>query len=641
MLEKFVEKKEQIVKEIEKILSFELDFLEENNKENLKLRMQSLKEHIKKEKVTIGVMATVSNGKSTFLNALIFEEPILQAKSGETTATLFEIRYGKNYKVNDKVLNSLDEVKKEIESVNQKIFEKKDEFVKIIEKGLIEKIEKMVEDIKVVIELPFEKLKNIILLDTPGYGSLNEFMMMEILKKASKQSDAIVLILDISQGLKKEDKLFLEQIKENNLVHKTFIVLNKIDAVISEDDLVFKSKEELEKEIKNVINDTKENINKILKTDYIFVLSAKKALVAKFKKDESILKESRFSEFENLFWDEVVKLKNEKFQKEVNSWNNYKKEFCEIVNFKLKDKEVEYSNTKEFLDVVLTHEIGGEIEVLKKKKEKLQNINLSVKVNYKEFKEKVIKRLESDLEYRLEKVGLFDSFSEDEWNYAVKRGIEDFEKDFGEMFINDYFTPLLIEIQKKINEANEIIKEINLSIQELSKLTNKKLKTFEEIPEDFEVSPDGKLSYTSKEFVSFLEDLGFGITGIGVGAIIELGLGRLISFAIPGVGWILGIASIGYTIYKQNQKYKEVLELVLNELKPQVLEILTQKQLEIQNRILYKTNNIIKMRIGEISNVIDEMEVALNKEKEENQTKLQNFQNQILKLQQISKEVCN
>jgi len=640
MLEKFVEKKEQIVKEIEKILSFELDFLEENNKENLKVRMQSLKEHIKKEKVTIGVMATVSNGKSTFLNALIFEEPILQAKSGETTATLFEIRYGKNYKVNDKVLNSLDEVKKEIESINQKILQKKDEFKQIIKKGSSKEIEQMVENIKVIIELPFEKLKNIILLDTPGYGSLNEFMMMKILEKASKQSDVIVLILDISQGLKKEDKLFLEQIKENNLIHKTFIVLNKIDAVISEDDLVFKSKEELEEEIENVINDTKSNIDKIIKTNHIFALSAKKALVAKFKKDENRLKESRFNEFENIFWDEVVKLKNEKFQKEVNSWNNYKKEFCETVNSKLKDKEVEYSNTKEFLDVRLTHEIGGEIEVLKKKKEKLQNIDLSVKVNDKEFKEKVIKRLEIDLKYRLEKVGFFGSFSEDKWNNAIKEGIKDFEKDFGEMFVKDYFTPLLIEVQNKVNETNEIIKEINLSIQELSKLTNKELKTFEEIPKDFEVSPDGKLTYTSKEFVNLLEDLGFGVAGVGVGVAIELLLGRFISILIPGIGWILAIATLGYTIFKQNKKYEEVLKLVLNELKPQVLEILTQKQLEIQNRILYKTNNIIRMRIGEISNVIDEMETVLNKKKEENQTKLQNLQNQILKLQQISKEIC-
>jgi len=644
MLEKFVVQKKEIIDKIDNILKYYEKILELTDNDKTKEiffkqsdRFSELEEKIKQEKITIGVMATVSNGKSTFLNALIFKKPILQAQSGETTATLFEIRYGDEYKINNEVVNSEDEIKAKIEEINHQT-------LKNIKN-------KQFSYEKITIELPFEKLKHIVLLDTPGYGSLNEMTMMKILEEASKKSDVIVLILDISQGLKKEDKIFLEKIKENNLVHKTFIVLNKLDAIMSEDDLILKSKEEIEKEINNVINTTKEEINKIIKTNHIYPLSAKKALVAKIQNDEDKLKESKFKEFEKIFWNEAIKLKDEKFEKEIKAFEEYKQRFCSSLKEEVEFQQNNLKCIKELINTTFTHEIASELEVLKLKKEKLERISFNFKLENQEVKEKLLDKLESDLRWELKNVGFFSSFSESAWKEAIEKGIKEFEKDFGEIFNNDYFNPLLIEIQNKIEEVNKIIEEINHSIENLNKDLKdegKELKIFDEIKKDYEISPDGKFTYTSEEFVNFLEDLGFsvaaGAAGYGVGVVIELLAGRFITFAIPGIGWILGILAAGYTLFKQSNKWEEVLKMVLNEVKPQVLEAFTQKQIEVQNKLILKKNDEIQMRIGGIISTINEIEKVLTQKeekKEKMEYELKQREQIVNKLNTIHSQICN
>jgi peptidoglycan hydrolase CwlO-like protein len=106
MLEQFTTQKKEIINNIDKILhtlnSLNNKLMEINDTDNnlniLNDKFQQLREKINKEKITISAMAIISNGKSTFLNALIFGQPVLQAQSGETTATLFEIKYGEKYK---------------------------------------------------------------------------------------------------------------------------------------------------------------------------------------------------------------------------------------------------------------------------------------------------------------------------------------------------------------------------------------------------------------------------------------------------------------------------------------------------------------------------------------------------------------
>ena len=626
MLEKFVKQKEELTNKVNKILN--------KNIEILRGKFEELKQRIQKETITIGVMATVSNGKSTFLNALVFENQVLDAKSGETTATLFEIKYGKKYKINEKELNSLEELKKEIQNINRE---------------LLKKLKEGSEFKTIIVEIPNEKLKNIVLLDTPGYGSINENIMKKILIEASKKSDAIVLILDISQGLKQEDKKFLEEIKENNLIDKTFIVLNKIDAVINEDDKELKSEEELKKEIEDVINKTKEEVNKIISTNHIYALSAKKALVGKLKNNKEKLKESKFESFERIFWEESIKLKQNKFKYEINYFNRLKNEFCKELKSLIKNRIDRYGNLKDLLNACPDIKIEMEIETLKNKQELLsQALNFQLdKEKDKKFKEKVFDTLRSDLRYRLDDVGFFESFSEDNWNYAIKRGLEDFEKDFSKIFVEDYFKPILFLIQDNVYRANDIIKEINIIIDELSRLTSNDLKKFDLIELDFKINSKGEIEYSSKEFVNLLEDLGFsaaaGAAGFGVGMALELIAGRLITFSIPVIGWILGIAAAGYTLYKQSQKSEEILRMVINEIKPQILELINDKQNQIKDNLIDVSKDAVQRKIGEIQNTINEMIKVLKATKEEKikiQEQLSNINKEIENFEKIFKEIC-
>jgi len=642
MLEKFVAQKEEIIGKIDNILKFYEEILKLNliNKEVFfKQRSNNffeLRERIKKEKITIGVMATVSNGKSTFLNALVFEDNVLQAQSGETTAALFEIRYGDRYKIDNEII-SKDEMKRKIKEINQQLLKK-----------IQDNQNKKFSYEKIIIEFPFEKLKHVVLLDTPGYGSINEIVMMRILNEASKKSDIIVLILDVSQGLKKEDKIFLEKIKENNLVHKTFIVLNKLDAIMNEDDFILKSEEEIQEEIKNVIKTTKVEINKIVKTDHIYPLSAKKALVAKIKKlDETKLQESKFEEFENIFWKEAIKLKGEKFEKEIKAFDDYKQSLCDNLKEEIKYEQKDIQYIKELIDTILTHEIASELEVLKATKEKLANINFNFELENSEVKRQLLNKLESDLRWELKNVGFFDSFSESAWKEAINKGMKEFEKDFGEIFFNDYFIPLLKEVQKNVDKINRIIREINISIEKLNKLTGKKLEKFDTLKEDYKISTDGKFTYSSEEFVNLLEDLGFsvaaGAAGYGIGVAIEFLAGRVITFAIPAIGWILAILAAGYTFFEQSNKWQEILRMVLNEVKPQVLETFNQKQIEVQNRLISKKNDDIQMRIGGIISNINEIEKVLTQkenEKKQLEKKSKQIKQTVNTLNKIYSQIC-
>ena len=67
-------------------------------------------EKFDRNSINISVVAEVSSGKSTFLNALIFGKKVLDAKMGETTAKVFKISYGED--------ENLDTLKQKIKDIN-------------------------------------------------------------------------------------------------------------------------------------------------------------------------------------------------------------------------------------------------------------------------------------------------------------------------------------------------------------------------------------------------------------------------------------------------------------------------------------------------------------------------------------------
>ncbi len=56
-----------------------------------------LAQQLRTPEISLSVVAEVSNGKSTFLNALIFRNQVLHSGLGAVTAQLFKIEYGETY----------------------------------------------------------------------------------------------------------------------------------------------------------------------------------------------------------------------------------------------------------------------------------------------------------------------------------------------------------------------------------------------------------------------------------------------------------------------------------------------------------------------------------------------------------------
>jgi len=275
----------------------------------MRLELEGLIDKLSRDTINISIVSEVSSGKSTFLNALIFGEPILESRLGETTAKIFEIKYGKEFSINGKIQPSLLQLKEEIHKENQDALQK-------IKQHQIPK------DKLSVITLPNVHLqKGIELYDTPGFATINEKSMLNIIKKAIVQSDATILLLDISQGIKESERLFIKTILHKINPNKRFIVLNKYDSIFGEDDLLLKPKDEIEDEIQEVIGSVTSTLRRLQKDKedpiVTYHLSAKKALVAKMTKNQDKLTESRFEYFEDSFWKNIVIAKDQLFDDHV------------------------------------------------------------------------------------------------------------------------------------------------------------------------------------------------------------------------------------------------------------------------------------------------------------------------------------
>ena len=88
------DKIEQFVKELSQMELYKNSNLTEKAQE-----LEGLKSKFKNPNLVISVVAEVSSGKSTFLNALIFKDKVLHSAPGATTATIFKIVYGDTYKI--------------------------------------------------------------------------------------------------------------------------------------------------------------------------------------------------------------------------------------------------------------------------------------------------------------------------------------------------------------------------------------------------------------------------------------------------------------------------------------------------------------------------------------------------------------
>ena len=341
------------------------------NLEDILFELTGLVDKFSRDTIKISIFSEVSSGKSTFLNTLVFNKPILESKIGETTAKIFHIKYGKRYTINGIEKETLAEIKEQIAQENRKNLKKMSDNQNLMER-------------QSVITLPHENLKKgIELYDTPGFASIKEKKILTMLKEVVSKSDAIILLLDISQGIKESERLFIKKILHNIQTNKRFIVLNKYDSIVSDDDLAIKSKEEIAQEITMLISEIEHTLQ-MLQDDSTqkiksFYLSAKKALVGKLQNNSVKLEQSRFPIFEEAFWQRVVEAKDEVFEENIKAFDRIQ----ESIKESLKKEKKTLQNKKKRLErkLVSSMESQRKILILKKEIEKLKALkNSSTKI---------------------------------------------------------------------------------------------------------------------------------------------------------------------------------------------------------------------------------------------------------------------
>ncbi len=274
---------------------------------------------INQDTLTIGVIGQMKCGKSTFLNAFVFEEDVLPAATTPMTAALSKITYGEQkkivadfYSANDweeqKALASrstddaselekskiqaakdlVDKSKKLGGSLSQYLGKtKEDSFDNLVEyvgaDGKFVSITK-----SVTIYYPKEYLKGVEIVDTPGFND-PIVSREERTKDFLVTADVVVMLLFAGRAFDATDRTILFENVRKCGIGKVLIGINKYDIPYhdgeTEDKIKDYVKDELRKASKNCNDAT---LTEILKDTEPIPLSAEMALLSKIaEKDMS------------------------------------------------------------------------------------------------------------------------------------------------------------------------------------------------------------------------------------------------------------------------------------------------------------------------------------------------------------------
>ena len=432
------------------------------------------------DKVRISVIAEVSNGKSTFLNALIFKDNILEARIGETTARLYRISYGEEYAVkysnSEKKFNNLDEIKRFIKQLNDEALEK-------VEKSKNDEVVFNIpeDELGVFIYIPLEHLKNgIEIIDTPGFGTLNEESMMKLINEAIYLSDAVITILDISQGIKKSESENFSKLLSMIKPDKRYVVFNKIDAYEGE-----------EGNFESVSKDVIDNMNKILKTQgydqridikQLFYISSKIALqgFTKKVKGEKIDDKTKkymelFEKFEREFWNDVINYKQKDFLSDkISSFERIKDSINKEVNSIYKNLMYQLSSIKAEKDAISREQLAINSMSYKLKQKannclnELRDIELDADVIISDTVNDILQKSRV-IDYIEKHYGFWSSiFKKDEIEEEINLRLKEVDiKDIIKMNIDKYYAPIFEDVKNSIDDYNKEVDEFNTQLERM------------------------------------------------------------------------------------------------------------------------------------------------------------------------------
>ena len=289
---------------------------------------EELSKTLEKEKITVGIVGQMKNGKSTLLNALIFGDKILPTASTPMTASLSYLTYGKDPMIEVEFYSS-DEWR-EIEKLSKENAETDEiraakelvqtaHFIKdqspdllgkkknitfnelheyVAEGGCYVPITKALN-----IHYPSERLKGIDIVDTPGFNdpvSSRESRAKEFLSVA----DVVLVVLYAGRPFDKSDRdIIYEKIRVAGM-GKVILLLNKYDLILSDygtvERVISYVRKEHEKEVSDIEKEGEEIVANILRDAPIVPISSLMALLGKMEENSIHKDEDLKYHFENI-----------------------------------------------------------------------------------------------------------------------------------------------------------------------------------------------------------------------------------------------------------------------------------------------------------------------------------------------------
>jgi len=522
-----------------------VDLLEKSLKNSSYLiEADGLAKQLQNPNISLSVVAEVSNGKSTFLNALIFKDQVLHSGLGAVTARLFKLDYGEKYTLNTDnnttTYSSIDSLKDAVKKLNVDTREKMDQQKEVSD-----------ADVKEVnITLPHDSLKDgITIYDTPGFGALDESLVYPIIQTSVAKSDAVIMLLDVAQGIKKGEDKFVKDVLKSIPADKRFVIFNKIDAVINEDQKMLMGEDELKEQLAKVKNDTLKQLSSItgIPQDQIvnYSLSASKALVGFKQKDQKKIDESNFEVFEKDFWHKVVNSKKEVFENRIVTYNKLIESCLKNVGQVKHNLEKNQTELKNLQNALIERKAAfsafskQSIDALDKNIQSF-SMGTSTVFSVESLLQNIQKIMEDEIYNALDEINWVDKLKiwslKDKYITQIETALEDSDYEIRQS-VNTYMGNLIEELHSAQKGINGTIDSINQKIKEFSDLGVTPLENIEIIVKN----DKGEYGFSSDTDFSNLVSLDKELFVIIGGIVAEIVAGRLV-LLIPGLGLAIGAA---------------------------------------------------------------------------------------------------
>jgi hypothetical protein epulo_10402 len=494
---------------------------------------------IENDKLTIGVIGQMKCGKSTFLNALIFEDEILPAATTPMTASLSVITYGAeksleaefytsdewaelqvtaNRSLDEVIGNTSEESKikaaKELVSKAEKIggnlsallgTKRKDKLENLIEYvGADGKYIAITKSVR--LEYPLEYLKGVEIVDTPGFNDpivSREERTKEFLKKA----DVVVMLLYAGRAFDATDKDIIFNLVRNVGVGKVLIGVNKYDLCYERGETSEEIIEAVREQLKKASNEFAHNnsIGDLVRKAEPILLSANMALMSKIplskiQEDENLqfyykraldifeisnqdqmYEKSLMQNFEDAIKEQVIKSKDEiliaKPKNRITQIGENKAGEVEIAIAKLKE-DIEIST----MSKEKAEEAQYNVEKAKKRAEKKIN-NFGAEIE--DIVTPIIRNLRNEMEgnvitnRRKAVQKIRDLKDRVIFNYGIDNRIRNLDHDVKNIHEDAYIQNRNLYEEKTSQIVSEIKKASSNFIMDIEEICDKYLEDFE------------------------------------------------------------------------------------------------------------------------------------------------------------------